>query len=1044
MAEQEELVSTLLETMQKSQGVAELTKAMDEVDSHRRQQDLTDSQCFHLLRMGFLAIQSATQEDMATAESVIVQRLIPLVLHSAADGNHDVAAELSSLRKLLADWIEVFPEHLRTDCRQRVLQALVNALDGDALCPACWTIARIGFRDRRIVNRLWSVVETKGEHRGTALSTVVSLGVPLDARKRILDLIETEGRVGLKRSMRYILQELAAPESVVHVFRLIEERLEETEEPRRDVSIHMAISLLRRLLDREWEDETFQSRVWTKLTQIAEEGVPGNRRRLDLRSDIGRECNTPEVIPYYLGSLVESVASEQEQRDAGWLPLMQLKECVRPSHMEGWQTVRDRSEFIDALSRLATGDTGQNIDFVTTQTRAKRAAWDHLLNLRARQTLDFVEEAVANETSPYVQGDVLERVACLAFRQLPPSVQRLVTEEFSCEPRGDTGQFAARLAAAQVARSAATPEAFDALLDFGLTHGGSTLISSMEAIGDVAVALVKAGNSEIPLELCSKALAASDVRHREGAIGGLLALAHARQMGKETVSPLMELVRDNSLSTYARARVLEAIGLLPRGVLDDEDAAYVLRLVSDPSQNRESTYWRAVELLIRHEILPSDDYDGLLCQILSLQKSDQVWVLDRTDEIDEWQGYSIALLWCAHPESFTSAVAEVVRHAKMTAIYPTLGVLTSPKVSTVEPRASLELVADAIVDRVKLRMTRSTAETEVFAVLRCVDPRRLVDERWDQYWGNWLPEAQVTLANELALAHLDEPESASRAFVMLTALTGEGSYAVRRAAYRAMAQIIPDALDKHCLQWANGPVDERRRAAEAAGWSHEQGDERLQTSVLATLLVDPERGVRDAANRTVQDRQRRLWADDYLNRVLAVRENGNDALLQAHCYGEALVQVGDDGHQHQLEEHLATTDLPLHVRYWLRQLVEGIEKRWRTVTEEWPEPWIGWGGISEELDGSVDFGDGSPINAHFSLWRKGRASPSDFASWGGVVRSSGLGFRLLAGGNVTLRFPGRCDAVAIVSQFKMRSSDPGSGYAVLTGSGAYPEKEPES
>ena len=1041
MTEREELASRLWQSVQSIAGLSELVGLLDTINAYRQQDNLEKSDHLHLLRAGLGAIRTITFDDPATAVVIIRERLVPLVLQVAPDGDHDTQIELSNLRKLLANWIDAIPDQMREELRQHVLAELMAALKGDSLRAACWAIAEIGFRDQQVVDKLWAIVETNGEQRNTALSAIVNLGVSDDTRERILKVIEPDIRDGIPPKLRYVLQELAAPETAEYVLRFIETLRNEKKGVSIDVSL--AQSLLKRITDSSWDDQEFQAKVWAWLSRIADEENCGGRTEFDLRSEIGRDCNRPEVIPHFLNTLADVVQGVDGKERAPWLPLMRLNECFRPLHMEGWRMVGNCTRIIDALGQLARRDTGHDIGAVTVESRAKSDVWNHLLSLGSQHAFECCEEAIANERSPYVQSDVLECAACLAFSNLPRSVVRLVTEDFDAKRQGDARQFVARLAAAELARSAATFDSFNILLGFGLTHEGSILLSSLRAIQDVAVALVKAGNKEIPSMLCSMALDAAAERRREAAIAGLHALAMAGQLGDEAVMPLMDVVQNNSLPSYTRDEALEAIGFLPKGMINDEQLAFILQLARGGSQDSESSRWRAIEILIRHEFLPGTEYDRLLNERLKLKKDGDKWLLGDDGVIDQWQGFAIALLWHKHPDAFASAVAKVIQRADVFAISPTLRVLAPQRPHPRERCVASGPIADALVDRIKSRMTKGMAEMALFEALRCLDPNRLVGESWDRYWGNWLPEAKVAFANEVAQSNLEEPGSIDRAIALLTALIGEGSYAVRRAAYRAMAKISPEALDHYCREWMAGSADGRRRAAEGAGWSETEGNYRLKTSGLARLLVDPERSVREAANRAVCERRNRSWADGYLEHVLAVRNCGNDEVLKAYRYGQALARVGDDNHKRRLEVHLATTDLPLHVRHWLRRLIKGIEKHWRDVTAKWPEPWFSWGGTVEELEGCLVFDNSPPINAHFSLWRKGQSSPSDRYSWGGVVQSSAIGFQhaFAASHDVTLRIQGRKDAMAILSQFTAKSGEPHYSVVFLQGNGAYPEEQ---
>lgn len=1036
---QQELPSKLWAAVQSSRGLAELVALLDSIDAHWRQGELGNADRLSLLRAGLGAIQTIASEDPTVAESTMVSRLLPLVLESAPDGDYNAENGLSNLRKLLADWIEKLPDDSRERVRQRVLGMLLDKLDGSEFAPACWTIGEIGYRDQRIVDRLWSIVEGESERRATALSTIVALGVPADTWQRLLQIIDAELRDDFPPRMRYVVQQLAASETAQHVLRAIERLSRDEKDHRLDLMI--ARSLLSRIVDASWGDHELQRQVWARLTQIAETKASGERGEFDLRSEVGPDCNAPDVIQYYLASLTEVLHQEGEKSRVPWFPLTKLNKCFRPLHMEGWRRAGSRADFVQALGALAQEDTKHDIGFVTMESRAKKDAWNHLLSLGAPQAADLVENALANETSPHVQSDVLECAACLAFSKLPPTVVRLITEEYNMQPDVNASPLAARIAATQLARSSATMEALETLMGFGLMHRGSPLLSSLDAIADVAVVLTAGGDKSIPSMMCSLALNTSVERRREGAVAALYALALAGQLDQEAVAPLMGIVRNEALPAYTRDRALEAIRFLPTSVIGNEDLTFILDLARGINETPESTRWRATELLISHKFLPGADYRDLLHGRLMLRQRGDTWLLEDGSPIEQWQGYSIALLWHNRPEAFVGALAEVIRRIDMFKIAPALKVVVY-RPEAVDRDKALRPIADALVDRIKSRMTRGVAELALFGALGRLDPERLVGEPWDRFWINWLPDAQVAFADELGEASLKEPRSVDRAVSLLITLIGEGAYAVRRAAYHTMSLISSDALNTWCLRWANGSVDERRRAAEASGWSHERESDQQQTGVLAALLVDPEPSVREAANRAARERRNRLWADAYLDRVLAVRGNSNDEVLRNYCYGQALVAVGDDNHQRRLIEHLASPGLPPHVRHWLQQLIKGIEKQWEEITQKWPEPWLSWGGTVEELDGLLLFREVPPVEVHFSLWRKERASPSELSSWGGAVWSSSIQFQhaLGVGNYLTLRIPGRKDATALMGRSTI-SSGASTSVVIFHGTGAYPDEE---
>jgi len=1040
MTEEKTLVTELWQAIRDGRDPGDVERLLDRIEDHRKQGDLSNSESLDLLRMGLRAFQDLTADDPDTAGRVMLARLVPLALESAADDDTDSKIELSNLRELLADWIGQYPDRDRERVREGVIGVVADALKGDQLRPACWTIGGIGYRSPVVLEKLWSIAETDDEHRATALSTIVALGVPPKDRARVLQMIGTSFPGPPPRSLYYTLQELAAPETMDLVFRVIEKTEPQASED--SIDVWLATSLLGRIADHAWRDEELQERLWDRVTQVCREGVFERGAVFDIRYDLARQCNTRRVVRYFLECLAEDLNQADEKKRGGWLVMDRLRDCVRPAQVEGWGGFESEPALVHALKTPACTDTKFKSRFATVESRSKGDAWNHLLSLGTRAAVDWIEEAVSGETSGYVQGEVLNIAACLAVPKLPPSVVRLVRDEYEFRTDGDSEELSARLGAARLARSAATREAFDVLIDFGLTHEGAVFQTSADAIADVSWTLIRSGNSDIVERLFSRALNASRRPHREGAIAGLHRLAITGQLHQDAADPLLRLACDQSLSPYARGLALEAIGFLPFGTLGQEPPSVILDLARGSSGDAIELMWRAVELLVRQGFLGATVHDELLIRPLGLKRLGDGWSLDDVEPLTTWRAHAIGLLNNREPDAFALAAADVLRSADLFSVYPFLRAIVSQQQRIERQHGVSSEIVDALVDRIRSRNTRHTAETELFGVLRYLDSTRLAMERWDRCWADWHPEAMVALADELGEACSDAPQSEADAIRLLVPLMGEGIYAVRRAAYRAMSKVSSEALDSHCVEWSKGSTDDRCRAAEAAGWSSEEGEERNDTAVIARLKVDPEPSVREAATRALSERRDRLWADEYVAKVLAVRGTGNDDVLEAYRYGQALVRLGDDEHERRLKDHLASVDLPPHVQHWLSRLVDQIKKRWQNVTQEWPEPWLSWGAEVEELDGELVLDESKCVEVHFSLWRKMRTTPSGFTEWGGAVRSAtqglppGLGKSLQVG----LRIEGRNEATAVVKWLRLKSSDTGRSVAVLHGSGPYPDK----
>jgi len=271
---------------------------------------------------------------------------------------------------------------------------------------------------------------------------------------------------------------------------------------------------------------------------------------------------------------------------------------------------------------------------------------------------------------------------------------------------------------------------------------------------------------------------------------------------------------------------------------------------------------------------------------------------------------------------------------------------------------------------------------------------------------------------------------------LLHLLTGDGQYAVRRAAYRSLARQSPTSLQAVCFRWSeDASVEHRQRAAEACGWlapSAERPD--AFEALYQRLVVDPEAVVRRTAQRVWQERRERLWAEEYLVRVRRVKGRTNEEILSVWPYAQALVRLGDDACIRELRTDLASPLLPPNVRHWLEQLVEDIDERWRKATQKWPEPWLTWEGAIEEGQGTATSSDGRTLQVRYSIWKQPSPIPSQSHSWGGAAWSMSSSYEVmpLADTNFVMRLEDGREGAAMATNVSS------SGPVIFLGQGPYP------
>jgi len=421
----------------------------------------------------------------------------------------------------------------------------------------------------------------------------------------------------------------------------------------------------------------------------------------------------------------------------------------------------------------------------------------------------------------------------------------------------------------------------------------------------------------------------------------------------------------------------------------------------------------------------------LLKEVLGLQQVDGKWDTLLNAKRFEWAPYIVGLLYHNDPEAFTLAIASLVQTSDWLSVPQVFEMLRYSHGEPEQPTLP-KAIKDALIQRIREKQSRTFGETEILRLLADLAPKELAQERWDDLWDNWLPDSRAALADALGEASLKS--SARYAAVShLQSLTRDGQYAVRRAAYRALARQSMSALHGLCLSWSSvkSPVELRQRAAEACGWLDRVIDEDgldAFTGLYQTLVTDREKSVRETAERTWKEWRNRLWTEKYLFIVTNVKGETNKEILDVWRYGEALVRTGDDSCIQALREHLAQNPHPPNLRYWIRQILEDLEKNWRKKTQKWPAPWFAWEGTIEVGQGTAQTSNSETTEVNYSVWYQPAPTPSELGDWGGAMWRTPMSLEL-GHGMIELQ-DGRRGRIAV--------TDISGDTAIFRGDGPYP------
>jgi hypothetical protein len=224
-----------------------------------------------------------------------------------------------------------------------------------------------------------------------------------------------------------------------------------------------------------------------------------------------------------------------------------------------------------------------------------------------------------------------------------------------------------------------------------------------------------------------------------------------------------------------------------------------------------------------------------------------------------------------------------------------------------------------------------------------------------------------------------------------------------------------------------------------AQWMLPSDSDHLDNAILRNLTRDPEPSVRSASIRSCEEMRNRLWRAVLLERVATGdRQDGNKWLSEAYCYGRALTIIGDDETIDAVKVLRSQSDTPPNVQNWLEAIAADLEKHWRDVTRNWPEPWLPWTGQLEEIEGVVTLA-GKQFTTKLSLWCRRQEDPTDTSSWGGGFATSSpfdilREFSREQSDPIPIGIEGRRNANVWLSATGI------DGYVLFIGTGPYPDR----
>ncbi len=556
-----------------------------------------------LLVEAFRVMQRLTTADAALGELMIREYL----LNYLEEEETGIQTRLASqLRECLVDWFEQYAEQERVAVRAKIVEYLLEHFRRRPSRELCWTFATIGYRQPSLVTALWeSMRDEAPDETDIALATLTALGVPLHARNPLLERIHQQLAIRLSQPLLVALSRLADVASLPIARQAC---LEAESAHLRSLALHVLIAIadtprpvrfVPHLLEREFVVSPIQDQVWRTVIELYEDNPEHFAFDLYMGGDLAPRCDSQAVVP----TLVEWLGRKVEQREPFPVVCYRLEDCIRPHQLMGWQKTASSEAgraAIESLRQAACLDTKFAGRSATAEMHGKEAAWGALLRLGAEDALGWFEEAVGQETNRYLRRELCEWFACFQHDPLPPRIVEWVTQPYDAQSSDDSSaELVARLGAVEIARSAATVEAFEALLHCGLTSQGQPLLASATALAEVALVLAREGKRQVVDQLVAHYLSQTKKPQVAVEVCALEVLGAEHLLTAEQVATLAECLLTQERDPYEQGYLITAVGTsdLP---LSDE---FIGRCKQWARERNDQACWQSFALLAGGEML---------------------------------------------------------------------------------------------------------------------------------------------------------------------------------------------------------------------------------------------------------------------------------------------------------------------------------------------------------------------------------------------------------------------------------------------------------
>lgn len=937
--------------------ISDLDGLVAELLNLQKQSPESEAEILEMLSWIFKAVQRFSTHEAAAAD-FIRSRLLPLCLESSPEGlGSDVRHVRSEFRQILSDWLNRGSHVQLADLRREIVSSCAHRLLDEPRQEVIWTIAKIGFRDERLVEILMRLAHGHGQFAGEALGALIALGSHGDNRPVLCELAKS--RLAMHGEARDLWSFVEVAES--EDFNVLNSLVVNIQNDELMAPLPTAAA---RLADRFWNSEEAQEILWTIAFKRAPSPLPS--RILYMRTDILPGFNAGKTIEELMGAM-ESKDVNTRFRLYGL-----LSSSIRPAHVKAWARKWPRRilSFIRIDAAIDTRQTGVGR---TIESHLKEEAFVTTLCARGRLGAQRLVDLIPQESSKLMRGELLGLLSCFKFHRVPRWVSKAVQEKVDGGGQLDAGDYVFRKGCVELTRSAATLAALRSLINFGYTNDGHVLVSWSEAIAEVAAYLIRRGD-RAPIRLLLRAVREGQASPK--GLAGIDAMRHLARLGLLGSKDLQEMIGSldcAALPTYGRNIVLETVALVPDAMSDKR----VLRAVYESIGRVDLSSWYAVYALSHCRNFEFAN-SGLLPKLRSRGEESDI-----AGDSERLRGAICGVLCVREPRAYSSLAIGILRNGSDEAVYSVVHAIHQ---SVLRWGKDLpQSVVDALSAAVVARHTAHRSDSGLLRMLAGISTESFLGYEWEAHVGKWLSDGRAGFLEVLHGIRSESVEHRKRQLKLAREFLSDPLYAVRRAAYRVIARVDSEEFLNLCQSWSYSQNEQQRhRAGEALLWV-DWKDESVFNDVYRKLATDVVLPVRDVARRTLDERKRKFWASLYLDEIRRALDTHQEVVDIPFVAGRALAKCGNEDALSGVLELLDVAEFPPHVHHWLERTLKSIRKNFQEAAKKWPEPWIGAEGAIEEFDGEFE-PEGANIrwNARISLWHK-FAHIGGFSEWGGTI-----------------------------------------------------------